>query len=188
MENIQTFVNDDFGGHTAPVTEPVNAGNGRIYGIELGGQYAFGDAVQWLRGFGAAANYTYSQSQSTQVTSFGERGPIPGVSRDAVTGTLYYENHGFSIRGSYSYRDKAVNDSETGSTFPFGGKVYQIFAAPYGQLDAQASYDFNKHVGIIFSVQNLTDASQHTYLQWPNEPFTYDNWGRRFFLGVKGKL
>jgi TonB-dependent receptor len=188
IENIPTFENDDFGGHTANVTEPVNAGNGRIYGIELGGQYAFGDAVAWLRGFGAAANYTYSQSQSTQVTSFGNRGPIPGVSRDAVTGTLYYENHGFSIRGSYSYRDKAINDSETGSTFPFGGKVYQIFAAPYGQFDAQASYDFNKHVGIIFSVQNLTDASQHTYLQWPNEPFTYDNWGRRFFLGVKGKL
>ncbi len=188
IENIPTFENDDFGGHTANVTEPVNAGNGRIYGIELGGQYAFGDAVAWLRGFGAAANYTYSQSQSTQPTSFGSRGPIPGVSRDAVTGTLYYENHGFSIRGSYSYRDKAINDSETGSTFPFGGKVYQIFAAPYGQLDAQASYDFNKHVGIIFSVQNLTDAAQHTYLQWPNQPFTYDNWGRRFFLGVKGKL
>ena len=188
IENIPTFENDDFGGHTANVTEPVNAGNGRIYGIELGGQYAFGDAVAWLQGFGAAANYTYSQSQSTQPTSFGSRGPIPGVSRDAVTGTLYYENHGFSIRGSYSYRDKAINDSETGSTFPFGGKVYQVFAAPYGQLDAQASYDFNKHVGILFSVQNLTDASQHTYLQWPNQPFTYDNWGRRFFLGVKGKL
>jgi TonB-dependent receptor len=188
IENIPTFENDDFGGHTANVTEPVNAGNGRIYGIELGGQYAFGDAVAWLRGFGAAANYTYSQSQSTQPTSFGSRGPIPGVSRDAVTGTLYYENHGFSVRGSYSYRDKAINDSETGSTFPFGGKVYQVFAAPYGQLDAQAGYDFNKHVGIIFSVQNLTDAAQHTYLQWPNEPFTYDNWGRRYFLGVKGKL
>jgi iron complex outermembrane receptor protein len=188
IENIPTFENDDFGGHTANVTEPVNAGNGRIYGIELGGQYAFGDMLDWLRGFGAAANYTYSQSQSTQPTSFGSRGPIPGVSRDAVTGTLYYENHGFSLRGSYSYRDKAINDSETGSTFPFGGKVYQVFAAPYGQLDAQASYDFNKHVGLIFSVQNVTDASQHTYLQWPNQPFTYDNWGRRFFLGVKGKL
>ena len=188
IENIPTFENDDFGGHTANVTQPVNAGNGRIYGIELGGQYAFGDSIAWLRGVGAAANYTYSQSQSTQVTSFGDRGPIPGVSRDAVTGTLYYENHGFSIRGSYSYRDKAVNDSETGSTFPFGGKVYQVFAAPYGQLDAQAGYDFNRHVGVIFSVQNLTDASQHTYLQWPNQPFTYDNWGRRFFLGVKGKL
>jgi TonB-dependent receptor len=187
-ENIPTFVNDDFGGHTANVTEPVNAGNGRIYGIELGSQYAFANLSDWLRGFGFAANYTYSQSSSQQPTSFTTRGPIPGVSRDALTGTLYYENHGFSIRGSYSYRDKSLNDSEVGSTFAFGGKVYEVFAAPYGQLDAQASYDFNKHVGIVFSVQNLTDEAQHTYLQWPNEPFTYDDSGRRFFLGVKGKL
>jgi iron complex outermembrane recepter protein len=188
IENIPTFVPDDFGGTTNNVTEPVNAGNGRIYGLELGGQYNFGSGVEWLRGFGAAANYTYSQSQSQQVTSFTTRGPIPGVSRDAVTGTLYYENHGFSIRGSYSWRDKALNDSQVGSTFAFGGKVYEVWAAPYGQLDAQASYDFNKHIGIIVSVQNLTDEAQHTYLQWTNQPFTYDDWGRRYFLGVKGKL
>jgi TonB-dependent receptor len=188
IENIPTFLNDDFGGHTANVTEPVNAGNGRIYGIEVGGQYSFANLSDWLRGFGLAANYTYSQSQSQQPTSFGSRGPIPGVSRDALTGTLYYENHGFSIRGSYSYRDKAINDSLVGSTFAFGSKVYQVYEAPYGQLDAQASYDFNRHVGILFSVQNLTDEAQHTYLQWANQPFTYDDSGRRFFVGIKGKL
>jgi TonB-dependent receptor len=187
-ENIATFVKDDFGGTTNNVTEPVNAGNGRIYGLEVGGQYAFGNSVEWLQGFGAAANYTYSQSTSQQPTSFTTTGPIPGVSRNALTGTLYYENHGFSIRGSYSYRDKALNDSQVGSTFAFGGKVYEVFEAPYGQLDAQASYDFNRHVGVIVSVQNLTDEAQHTYLQWPNQPFTYDDSGRRFFVGVKGKL
>jgi iron complex outermembrane receptor protein len=187
-ENIATFVPDDFGGTTNNVTQPVNAGNGRIYGVEAGGQYAFSNAVEWLRGFGAAANYTYSQSESAQPTSFTTRGPIPGVSKNAVTGTLYYENHGFSIRGSYSYRDKALNDSAVGATFAFGGKVYEVFSAPYGQLDAQASYDFNRHVGVVVSVQNLTDEAQHTYLQWPNQPFTFDDWGRRFFVGVKGKL
>jgi iron complex outermembrane receptor protein len=187
-ENIATTVKDDFGGTTNNVTLPVNAGNGRIYGVEVGGQYAFGNGVAWLRGFGAAANYTYSQSQSLQPTSFTTRGPIPGVSKNALTGTLYYENHGLSIRGSYSYRDKALNDSQVGSTFAFGGKVYEVFSAPYGQLDAQARYDFNRHVGVIVSVKNLTDEAQHTYLQWPNQPFTYDDWGRRFFVGIKGKL
>jgi outer membrane receptor protein involved in Fe transport len=43
-------------------------------------------------------------------------------------------------------------------------------------------------VGIFFSFQNLTDEKQHTYLQWPNLPFTYDDSGRRYFFGVKGKL
>jgi hypothetical protein len=37
-------------------------------------------------------------------------------------------------------------------------------------------------------VQNLTDQAQHTYLEWTNQPFTYDDSGRRFFLGIKGKL
>ena len=64
IENIPTFLNDDFGGHTADVSEPVNAGNGRIYGVELGGQYSFANCRDWLRGFGVAANYTYSQSSS----------------------------------------------------------------------------------------------------------------------------
>ncbi len=192
-ENIPTKVGDDFGGTTADVSEPVNAGNGRIYGLELSGQYAFGAAVDWLQGFGIATNYTYSQSQSSQQTSFSSRGPIPGVSRDALTATLYYERHGFSIRGSYSWRDKAINDSAVGSTFAFPDqngvtKVYQVFSAPYGQLDMQAGYDFNTHVGIVFSAQNVTNESQHTYLQWANLPFTYDNWGTRYFLGVKGKL
>ncbi|HEY4973644.1 MAG TPA: hypothetical protein VII41_08545, partial [Steroidobacteraceae bacterium] len=61
-------------------------------------------------------------------------------------------------------------------------------AAPYGQLDAQVSYDINEHLGIVVSAQNLTDEAAHTYLQWPNQPFTYDDWGRRYFFGVKFKL
>ncbi len=193
IESIPTFVKDDFGGTTSNVTQPVNAGNGRIYGLEVGSQYAFGDAIAWLKGFGFRANYTYSQSQSSQPTSFSSRGPIPGVSLNSATGTLYYENHGFSIRGSYSWRDKAINDSVVGSTFSFASangtqKVYQVFQAPYGQLDMQAGYDFNKHIGILFSVQNVTNEAQHTWLQWPNLPFTYDDWGTRYFVGVKGKL
>ena len=48
--------------------------------------------------------------------------------------------------------------------------------------------DINEHFGLVFSVQNVTDETQHTYLQWNNLPFTYDDYGRRFFLGGKFKL
>ena len=47
--------------------------------------------------------------------------------------------------------------------------TYQVFSAPYGQLDGQVGYDFNKHVGVFLSFQNLTNSAQHTYLQW-SEP------------------
>ena len=193
-QNIATNVMDDFGGTTSNVSQPVNAGKGKIFGIELGAQYAFdGSIYNWLDGFGVAANYTRSQSYSNQTTSFTDAAPIPGVAKNAVTGTLYYEKEGFSVRGSYSWRDTAVNDSLVGATFAFpdangNSKVYQVYSAPYGQLDGQIGYDINEHFGVTFSVQNVTDASPHTYLQWPNLPFSYDDSGRRFFLGGKFKL
>ena len=197
IQSLPTFVKDDFGGSTGNITEPVNAGQGRIYGAEFSSQYAFGDVIApWLTGLGTAVNYTYSQSQTnSQVTSYSHDSGIPGVAKNALTGTLYYERFGFSARASYSWRDKAVNDSLVGATFPIpdaaaknGELIGQVFQAPYGQLDAQIGYDFNKHVGVFFSAQNITNSSQHTYLQFPNQPFTYDDSGSRYFVGVKGKL
>jgi TonB-dependent receptor len=194
QQNVATTVADDFGGTTSNVSEPVNAGKGKIYGLELGGQYSFDDYLSdYLKGFGVAANYTLSVSSSAQTTSFSNSTAIPGVSKNAFTGTLYYERAGFSARASYSWRDVAVNDSVVGATFAFNdqngnSKVYQVYSAPYGQLDAQIGYDFTPRIGIVASVQNLTDEAQHTYLQWKNLPFTYDDSGRRYFVGFKFKL
>jgi iron complex outermembrane recepter protein len=190
LANISTNVLDDFGGTVGNVQKPINAGAGQIYGLELGGQYNF----DWdlVRGLGVAGNYTYSQSNADQGTSFSSHSTIPGVSTNALTGTLFYERAGFSGRLSYSWRSKAVNDTLVGSTFTFPNATgvqttYQVYQAAYGQLDGQVGYDFTPNLGIVLSAQNLTNEALHTYLQWPNLPFTYDNWGRRYFFGIKFK-
>ncbi len=195
VEQVSTFVKDDFGGDTGYITKPVNAGQGKIYGIEVNGDYAFGsNLAPWLRGLGVAANYTYSKSEANNsTTSFSYDSAIPGVALNAFNGTVYYERFGFSARMSYTWRDRAVNDSLVGATFTFPDqagveKTYQVFSAPYGQLDGQIGYDFNEHVGVFASVQNLSNSVQHTYLQFQNLPFTYDASGRRFFFGIRGKL
>jgi TonB-dependent receptor len=186
--NVPTFVLDGVGGSTANVSTPINGGTGKIDGIEFGAQYAFD------MGVGFQANYTRSDSDSTQSSSFASHLPIPGVSKNAVNLIAYYEHYGFSGRLAYAWRDVSVNsNSFVGSSFAFqdingNSKVYTIYAAAYGQLDGQISYDFNKHVGVVFSAVNITNEKQHTYLQFPNEPFTYDDTGRRVFFGVKGKL
>ena len=188
-ENIPTLVADDFGGTTANVTTPENAGHGQIAGIELGAQYVFDGSIQpWLQGFGFAGNYTLADSISDQKTSFSDNAPIPGVSRNAVTANLFYQRGPFSARASYTWRSKALNDGIGGSTFTFGGKTYEVFQAPYGQLDMQVAYDISNQLGMVFSAQNVSGSAQHTYLQYSNEPYTYDDAGRRFFLGVKFKL
>jgi TonB-dependent receptor len=180
-----------FAGTTSNVNEPVNAGKGRVYGLEFGVQYALDSTI--LRGLGVAANYTLSQSSSDQTTAFSTHAGIPGVAHDSFTIQTYYERFGFSGRLSYSYQGKRVNDSLVGSTFQVYDKVgnpevLQVYAAAYGQLDAQVSYDINEHIGVVVSAQNITDEAAHTYLQWANQPFTYDDWGRRYFFGVKFKL
>jgi iron complex outermembrane receptor protein len=186
-QNIPTLVMDDFGGTTGNINTPVNAGNGKIYGLELSGQYA------WDNGFGVTANYTRSESTSDQETAFTKELPIPGVSRDSFNITGYYERYGFSARIAYSWRSESVNDSLVGATFSFADasgtqRVWGIYSADYGQIDAQVSYDFNEHIGVLASVNNLTNEAQHTYLQFENQPFTYNDSGTRFFVGVKAKL
>ncbi len=178
---------DGTGATTANVSTLVNGGSGTIKGLEFGGQYAFGN------GFGFQANYTRSDSDSTQTSSFASHLPIPGVAKNSINVIGYYERFGFSGRLAYAWRDVAVNSSGVGSSFNFQDitgtpKTYTIYSAPYGQLDAQVGYDFGPHIGIVASVVNLTNEKQHTYLQWKNEPFTYDDTGRRFFFGVKGRL
>jgi iron complex outermembrane receptor protein len=187
IANIQQVVPDDFGGTPGNVQTPINGGNGKIYGAELGGQYAFAN------GFGVAANYTRSESTSDQDTSFSTDLPIPGVSKNSVNVIGYFEKFGFSARAAYSWRSKAVNSSLVGSTFAFKdqnnvNQVYGVYAHAYGQLDGQIGYDFSPQLGAVLSVVNLTNEKQHTYLQFPNLPFTYDDTGRRYFFGFKLKM
>ena len=188
--SVPTLVYDDFGGTTADVAKPENAGKGWIWGVELGAQYQAHDG--FLKGFGVAANYTLSQSSASLPTSFTTSAPIPGVSKHAFTANAFYESHGFSARLSYSWRSKAINDSGAGATFSFpdqygNQKTYEIFSSAYGQLDGQLGYDVNSNFGLTFSAQNITKAAQHSYMQWTNEPFTYFNSGRRLFFGAKFK-
>jgi TonB-dependent receptor len=185
--NIPTLVPDDFGGTTANVTTPVNGGRGKVWGGEIGGQYSF------QNGFGFAANYTRSESESDQDTAFATDIPIPGVSKNSVNLIGFFEKAGFSARAAYSWRSKAVNSSLVGSTFSFpdqtgAQKVYGVYAASYGQLDGQIGYDFGDSFGVVLSAVNITNEKQHTYLQFEGLPFTYDDTGRRLFFGFKLKM
>jgi len=185
--NVPTFVVDGVGGTTADVSSLINGGTGKIQGLEFTTQYAFEN------GLGFQFNLTRANSSSTQTSSFADHLPIPGVPNLSVNAIGYFEHDGFSARLAYAWRGESVNSSGVGSSFAFqdingAQKVYTIYAAKYGQLDGQLGYDFGPHFGIVLSAVNITNEKQHTYLQWPNEPFTYDDTGRRVFFGIKGKL
>jgi len=105
-ENIATSSKDDFGAHQQ-CDEPVNAGSGRIYGTRGRRPVWFGPARLPGSTASSRANYTARESRRSNDQLLRPGGPIPpGVSRDSVTGPLYFDR-GFSRVASYSWRDKS---------------------------------------------------------------------------------
>lgn len=186
-ENVPTLVQDDFGGTVGPISMPVNGGKGHIYGAELSGEYVFDN------GFGIAANYTYNNSVSALTDAFSSHLPIPGVSANSMSATAFYENYGFDARLSYSWRSTSLNGGVFGSTLsPTNAATgatpaYGVYTAPYGELDAQVLYNFTDYLAAYVGAQNLANEASHSYLQFKDQPFLYDNTGTRYFFGVRAR-
>lgn len=154
------------------ITEPKNGLGGRVQGIEVSYQQAFGD-------FGVITNYTYTDAKSDQerdaVNNPGS-GLISGNSRHMANLTGYYENDLFSARVSYNYRTEFFN-----GVGEFGNEVY---TDDFGQLDASLTYNFSENVSFVVEAVNLLDEDLYQYHIDKGRPASlYEN-GRRFTAGV----
>jgi len=155
----QTFVTDIFSAYDVvaneddpffefEVTQPINDRDARIWGFEFAVQHFFGDS-----GFGVQANYT---SVSGDIGL--DVGADPDEDQFALTGlsdtanlVLMYEDHGFSGRLAYNWRDDFLQSTNRG-----GGFRNPVFVESYGQLDMNLSYDVTDDLMITFEGINLT--------------------------------
>lgn len=165
---------------SGPVSAPHNGTGGKIQGVEIGAQYAMEN------GFGFNANYTFSESTSPTNSGFDSHLPIPGVSKHAYTVQAYYENYGFAGHVSYSWRSSSFNSLFGFPSNPDGSaKAYGVFNHDYGQVDAELSYQFTDNFGVVLEGFNLSNSHNATYLQFPNQPYTYDASGSRYSAGIR---
>ena len=195
-QNIATLVNDDFGGTTANVSKPVNAGKGKIYGIELGAQYAFNDTDHaGSTGSGFAVNYTrFGIRISDQATvlhqPFGD--PRRGQERvqpDRLLRALrLLAPRVLFVARQVGQRLAGRLDLRLPRPERRVARLSGVSRPPTASSTARSPTTSRSNIGVIAQVQNLTDAVQHTYLQYADQPFTYDRSGRRYWLGVKFKL
>lgn len=168
---------------------PVNTGGGRIYGGEISANIPVAPLVKALDGFGLSGGggLTYS----SVVNERGQRQSIVGFSTFTGSGTLYYEKHGFSVRGSVVYRS-----SYLGELSVFGGSRGNRQAIANTTVDGQIGYDFGKlgplaGLSFYFQAQNLTNStpfSTVTSLDRPLQVIDYQANGRRFYLGATVKF
>ncbi len=177
------------------VTQPVNASDGVLKGIELGFLY-FPELPGVFNGLGIQGSFTKLDSSQNipQSDNAGniigeENSEFFGVSDFSYNVTLAYDHSGFGGRLSYVWRDDFLNNNEA-----------RIFANPIGvwrrpesSLDLQLSYDVNDKLAFSFDATNLLDDMQQSYYHFGDagNP-TLTNFGstvisRSYALGVRWK-
>ena len=162
----QTFLNNDKGGY--------------IRGIELAGTKVFDALPGALAGLGATASYSYTESE-TSVSGgqfYGQDLPLPGLSENVWSATLFYDYGGFSTHVNARYRDEFVQN------LPIPGSNSPVYAQEYTTVDAQASYQFDNGLGIVFSVYNLTDEDNVIEYGVPGAFGEFKEFGRQYYFGV----
>jgi len=150
------------------ISRPHNAGSGKIKGITLTYQQAFGET-----GFGAIANYTWADGETSQGH------PMPYQSKNSFSLGPYYESGPFSARVSYSWR----------SHYLAGG--YVAGAPPavvddYADLSLSAGWRFTDNLSLNFDAMNLLNEKYHQYAVGnKDELFADYTTGRRYMLNLR---
>ena len=177
----------EFEGQTyrATVTQPVNATDSTIYGLEFAVRKDFSETLPApFDGFIFDGNVTWLQGEFTYVNTEGdERDPGGWLNQPEllVNAQLSYEQGPFGAKIAYSWVDEYLSNILSDS-----GDVFDMFAQPRGVVDLQARYDLNDSVTLLAEVQNLTEEGLEFERRFPIGDYagTVADRGRVAWLGV----
>lgn len=139
-----------------------------------------------LPGFGFSANATLIN----QTGSGAAPAVATGVSPFTYNVTAYYERGGISARVSTTYNQGSVASGTNQNGIPLAA----IYGDDYRQWDFSGSLDLAEVFGndylpeLTVDVQNIFEAKQRSYFQFPNAAFTYFNAGRQILVGLRGSF
>ena len=162
----QTYLNNDKGGY--------------IRGIELAGTKTFTSLPGIWSGLGVNASYSYTQSE-TEVGGgvfYDNNLPLPGLSENVVSATLFWDIDNFSAHVNVRWRDEFVQN------LPIPGAGSPTLAQPYTTVDAQVSYAFDNGVMLVLSGDNLTDEANIIEYGVNGTLGEYKQFGRQFYFGI----
>jgi iron complex outermembrane recepter protein len=178
---------DDLKECTGNFTQPVNGEGGYLWGLEFAASVPFDMFSDVLEGFGAIVSYSYTQSeieiQGSISSVASENIPLPGLSEDVWSATLYYENHGFGARIATRYRSEYI-----GEVSNFANERALRFVDEDMITDAQLSYAFSDNMleglQILFQVNNLTNEPYVAYSENKDRLIDYQEYGTQYLLGA----
>lgn len=181
QETLQTdvsFANRQF--ERLTTTQPLNADEGTIRGIEAAYQQQFTFLPGWLSGLGVELNATVVES--TLRLPDGRKSTFPSQSDLLFGGQLFYQKNGFEASIAYHHTGKSL--------IAVGGEDYQDqYNDDLRRLDAKASFAVLPNLNLFFEAQNLTDEPTRQY-QWDRADWLIQNerYGRTYYVGVTARL
>jgi iron complex outermembrane recepter protein len=155
------------------VGKPVNGEGVKVKGVEFSYQQPFTFLPGPLRNLGFIGNFTYLQNS--------DQNRLNGTSRNSYNISGYYEDQRLSVRLAYTFRDTYLSG-------PGGGYGDGILTKGFGTLNGNVTFRFNEHLSTVIEVNNLFDTDLVTVSRLTGAPMRYEDAGRRFLFGVRGRF
>lgn len=167
------------------IRRPLNTPGGPLKGFEVNAQVALTFLPGFLSNFGVLGSYTHVKSKIEYILGSGGTytADLIGLSRDAASGTIYYEDDRFSIRGTASYRGKYIRGIIGNNGNDYQGNKANTY------VDASASYNVTENIKLILEAQNLTDERNVLFIDGTREDTLFETRiGRTFTFGVNFQM
>ncbi len=165
------------------MTQPVNAGDAHILGVEIAYQRDFGFIHPALKCVGLYGNYTYTYSRVKNFNFEGRENEdlrMPGSPEHTANLSLYFEKAGFNVRWSYNFASAFID--EVGEE-AFEDRYYDKVS----YMDVNASYTFGKDfkTTVYAEATNLLNQPLRYYQGTPDRTMQAEYYGVRVNAGVK---
>jgi len=167
---------------TFQTSGPVNSDAAEVFGLELAGQYLFGENYGVFDGFGVSANITVADSNSTLG---GVSARLENISDFSANASIFYENYGFQGRISLNHRGDFLAETD-------GEGGFMNITDDFTQIDLQVAYNIGQFIDrdISVFVEGINIANEQFFVFSERESFLesfVDN-GARWLFGVRASF
>lgn len=167
----------------AEVSQPLNAFDADLLGVELGFQRDFGFISPALRCVGFYGNYTYTHSNIVK-SVFGDKDEqaLPGSPEHMANASLYFDKWGLNVRLSYNFTSAFQDDEE----YVEETALRRYYDATH-YMDLNASYTWGKNVKFTIYAQanNLLNQPLRYYQGEKDRTMQVEYYGAKLNAGFK---
>lgn len=168
-------------------TQPKNAGNANIFGVETAWQRDFSFITPSMKCIGLYATYTYTHSRVKDF-NFEDREnedglSLPGSPEHTANLSLYFDKSGFSTRLSFNYASSFIDEMGASS-------FYDRYYDSVNYLDLNLSYTFGKRTKftLFADCTNLLNQPLRYYQGSKDFTMQQEYYGVKLNGGIKVKF